>query len=512
MHNALCILAINMSILKSLNLTRRYKQGFTIVELIVVIVVIGIVAGIAVVGYGAWRDSIATKAVKSDLEIVKASMTSTQTFSENGFSTSLPSSFESGDNVEVTYISGNSTEYCIEAKSTLVESVLWRIEGKVSSAVIAKGACPPGDGWKAVASTNDSSCGVSLVNTIYCWGVGNLTPTPLGNGAIPSGAIISSISGGTGHFCVIADEWAYCWGTNSNGRLGDGTSNVQATPVAIMRGLIPTGKTLADVAAGGNHTCALTTDSLVYCWGYGVYGSLGRNTVVSSNTAVATVAGNIPVGVTPKAISAGGYNTCVLGTNNKAYCWGAGADGEIGNGGNTQMNSPTLVSQGAVPVSATLASIGVGSNHSCVTTTAGLAYCWGAGFNGRLGNGDSADSNVPVAVTQGSITYSKLWIGVGETCTLTSAGVGYCWGVNGDGQLGGGSSYTSSSFVNVPVLVQNGAKPSTIAFTEIKPGDTHACGLASNKKIYCWGSGANGKLGNGSSTSSSIPVAVTDSF
>ena len=502
-----------MSILKSINKKQSNKKGFTIVELTVVIVVIGILAGIAVIGYGSWRQSLAIKAVKSDLEIVKTSMASASNFEETGFPTSVPSSFTPGDNVEVTYISGDAAKYCIEGKSKTIDTILWHVEGKIGSATVIEGACPFVDGWKDLASSNTGSCAVSASNSVYCWGASVATPTLLARGDIPVNATISAITAGTNHYCVVANEWAYCWGTNSDGRLGDGTVVAKTTPKAVLRGVIPAAKKLADISAGSNHTCTLTTDSLVYCWGYGAYGQLGRNSIANSSTPIAIVQGGMPAGAAVSAISAGGYNTCAIVSGGWVYCWGTNNDGEAGNGTNSQVNFPTAVSSGDIQGSSTIATVSVGSNHSCVLSNTGLAYCWGAGFSGRLGNGDSYDSNVPVVVAQGSEPFTKLSIGVGDTCAVTASGGGYCWGVNGNGQLGGGSSYASSPYVNTPIYVLNGSKPSTVGFTAIKPGDTHVCALASSKKIYCWGSAVDGKLGNGESTGNkSTPVATIEVF
>jgi len=177
------------------------------------------------------------------------------------------------------------------------------------------------------------------------------------------------------------------------------------------------------------------------------------------------------------------------------------------------VNTPVGISRGDIPASATISSMSVGGNHTCVLTNGNTGYCWGAGFSGRLGNGDINDSNVPVAVSQGSITFSKLWVSGGVSCATTPAGLAYCWGVNGDNQIGGGSAYDTYAYINAPLAVSNGVKPSGAKFTDIKTGSIHTCGLASNMKIYCWGSATNGLLGNGqTSGKSSVPVATTEVF
>jgi alpha-tubulin suppressor-like RCC1 family protein len=148
-------------------------------------------------------------------------------------------------------------------------------------------------------------------------------------------------------------------------------------------------------------------------------------------------------------------------------------------------------------------SVSAGATHTCALTTEGAAYCWGVNPFGR-GDGAWTFSPVPVAVT-GGLTFSALSAADTHTCALTSGGAAYCWGWNGNdyngfGQLGDGSTTSSA----VPVAVVGG-----LMFSAVSSGASHTCGLTAAGAAYCWGGNRFGQLGNGSTTSSAVPVAVT---
>ena len=250
----------------------------------------------------------------------------------------------------------------------------------------------------------------------------------------------------------------------------------------------------------------MTAENYVYCWGYGASGALGRNNTTSSPTPVMVVQGGVPNGVTAKDISAGGSNTCILGSNNRAYCWGSGTSGENGDGTNSQRNAPVAVAQGEMPTGTNIREVSVGGNHSCAVSEANQSYCWGSGVNGRLGVNSISNSNIPLATYQPSIAFSRVWAGTGSTCATTTTGVGYCWGNNNAGQLG----INNTSTWYIPIIMQNGAKPTDVTFKEIKSGNTHACGVTSDTSVYCWGRNTQGTLGNGSTTASLVPVKAND--
>src|SRR5207302_1823102 len=155
---------------------------------------------------------------------------------------------------------------------------------------------------------------------------------------------------------------------------------------------VTTGLTFAQVSAGADYACGVTTAGVAYCWGDGFYGELGNGRGGGAAPWVA-VAG----GYTFAAVSAGGSFGCGVTTAGLAYCWGNNGLGELGNGTTTNSTTPVVVSGGH-----TWAAVSAGEGlTTCGVTTAGAAYCWGYNFYGQLGNGTTTNSKTPVAVSGG---------------------------------------------------------------------------------------------------------------
>ena len=343
-----------------------------------------------------------------------------------------------------------------------------------------------------------------------------------GNGFMAPGKY-TAFSLGEYHSCAIAsDGWVYCVGANWSGELGDGTTDDSLAPVAIVRGEIPAGVTIRALSAGYQYTCVLASNEQVYCWGKNPSGQLGNSTTDSSSVPVAVSQGAIPVGVTLQSISAGDGHTCALASNDQAYCWGWNYSGQLGDGqSGGDLNNydigidssvPVAVSGGAIPTGLTLQSISVGdSHHTCALASNGRAYCWGANGAGQLGNGTTDNSSIPVATSGGAIpadaALKSVTAGAGHTCALASNGRAYCWGANGGGQLGNGASGAGANS-SIPVAVSQGAIPAGVTLQSVSTGVDHACALTSDTQVYCWGHNSFSQLGNNSTANSSTPLAA----
>ena len=210
----------------------------------------------------------------------------------------------------------------------------------------------------------------------------------------------------------------------------------------------------------------------------------------------------MPAGVTFASLVAGTHHTCALGSDNKAYCWGYGSSGQLGNGGTSQKTVPTAVS---LPAGVTFTGLAAGSVHTCALGSNGKAYCWGNGGSGRLGNGAATNQSTPTAVSlPAGVTFSGLAAGNLHTCALGSDSKAYCWGNGGSGQLGNGAATNQSTptAVSLPAGVTS--------FSGLAAGNVHTCALGSDSKAYCWGSGGSGQLGNGATTNQLTPVPVSE--
>ena len=311
-----------------------------------------------------------------------------------------------------------------------------------------------------------NSCGVATGGAAYCWGDNEIGQ--LGNGSstgpqqclgvacaatpvpVSGGLTFATVSLGMTHSCGLTTGGAaYCWGDNSVGELGNGSTANSSVPAAVSGG-----HTFATITAGFAHTCALTATGAAYCWGSNTDGELGNGSNTNSSAPVAVSGGLAFARVGP-----GSGHTCAVTTGHAAYCWGRNDWGQLGNGSNTGSNTPVAVAGGL-----NLAAVSAGAAHTCALTTGGAAYCWGANIVGELGNGSTIGpqqcsigtssyscARTPVAVS-GGLTLAAVSAGGDYNCALTTGGAAYCWGINSYGQLGNGSSGNASS---VPAPVSN---------------------------------------------------------
>ncbi|MEU4427851.1 hypothetical protein AB0F81_45120 [Actinoplanes sp. NPDC024001] len=351
------------------------------------------------------------------------------------------------------------------------------------------------------------TCGLGSDTKAYCWGqgmygqLGNGTTanrsSPVAVSAPAAGVTFTQLAAGFGHTCGLgSDTKAYCWGDGYDGQLGNGDTEARLSPAAVSA---PAGVAFSQLTAGTSHTCGLGSDTKAYCWGQGGYGQLGNGTTADRSRPVAVIAP--AAGVTFTKLAAGGSHTCGLGSDTKAYCWGAGFDGQLGNGATADRSRPVPVIAPAAGVTFTELTAAV--DHTCGVGSDRKAYCWGRGDGGKLGNGDSANRANPVAVSApAGVTFTQLTGGDFHTCGLESNGKAYCWGAGFYGQLGNGATADRAS----PVAV---IAPATgVTFTELTAGDYHTCGLGGDAKAYCWGYGFYGQLGNGATADRASPVAV----
>lgn len=376
----------------------------------------------------------------------------------------------------------------------------------------------------AVSAGFNYNCALSSNGTIKCWGyngdgeLGNGTTTDSTTPVQVSGITdATAISAGIDHSCaLISDGTVECWGDNTYGQLGDGVtdhghgldaegSDYSPTPVAVSIA------NASAVSTGAEHSCALISGGTVKCWGHGGDGQLGdgtKNVSYKSSTPV-QVSGLASV----TEVSASSYDTCALISGGTVKCWGDNGKGQLGDGvtnhsGATKDWSGNDFSPTPVQVSGITSASEVSSGgwHSCVLISGGTVKCWGANGNGELGNGTTTNSWTPVPVYSSGTTpltnVAQVSAGSYHACALISGGTVECWGDDGTGQLGNGST-TDSSY---PVQVSGITSASTVS-----AGGEHSCALASGGTVECWGDNYYGQLGNGSKRAYSLtPVQVSN--
>jgi alpha-tubulin suppressor-like RCC1 family protein len=281
------------------------------------------------------------------------------------------------------------------------------------------------------------TCGVTTDYRVYCWGYNDLgqlgdgtttkrsTPVPVAGGL--RFRQVEAGSGAAAEFtCGItySGNRAYCWGYNFDGQLGDGTRTTRLKPVAVLGGHL-----FRQVSAGGFHACGVTTEDVAFCWGRNLEGELGDSTNAPRRLRPSRVVG----GRRWRQVDAGNTHTCGATRSDRAWCWGNGAFGAIGNGRTYLSFWPRAVSGGLL-----IRRVTAGTGHTCGLRTTNRAYCWGTNFHGELGDGSTSSRLKPVPVA-GGLFFDQVSAGDEYTCAKTGAGVAYCWGFNSGGQLGDGT-------------------------------------------------------------------------
>jgi hypothetical protein len=195
----------------------------------------------------------------------------------------------------------------------------------------------------------------------------------------------------------MADATVRCWGRNTRGQLGDGSSNFSSsTPVPVW-GLT----NVAAVSGGGYHTCALTRDGTVQCWGENAQGQIG-STLGFSNVPVTVEGISNAVG-----ISTGFLHSCAVLSDGTTKCWGHNISGQLGNGTTTNSSVPVQVGGLSGPIQIAAGGAFEGG-QSCALMPDRSARCWGWNAYGQLGNGTTIDSLTPVTVTGvGGLTWTS---------------------------------------------------------------------------------------------------------
>ena len=351
--------------------------------------------------------------------------------------------------------------------------------------------------------------------------------------ATTNGTKFNQIAGSTDYnygfsLAVGSDGNAYAWGNNTYGQLGDGTTVYpRTTPVMVKK---PTGTpsafTYVQVSAGGSHSLALGSDGYAYAWGNNGVGQLGNNTTSGDN------ANSVPVrvrdpnsptdtgkGLKAIQVSAGSNHSLALGSDGNAYAWGSNAYGQLGNGttGNPRTTPVMVKKPTGTPSAFTYVQVSAGNNYSLALGSDGYAYAWGNNPYGQLGNNTSSGfSSVPVRVCNPSTRSNvntglkaiQISAGFYHSMAVGNDGYAYAWGNNPNGQLGN-NTRTSST---VPVRVRDSGNPSDastgLKAIQISAGGWHSLAIDTDGNTLAWGANWYGGLGNNDSGDRLTPVKV----
>jgi hypothetical protein len=248
---------------------------------------------------------------------------------------------------------------------------------------------------------------------------------------------------------------------------------------------------LGEISAGHYHVCGIETGGKAFCWGRNTSGQLGNGTTMERHAVPVAVSGTHRF----SSITAGATHTCALDQEHRAWCWGRGVEGRLGNDTGKDSSEPVEVAGGL-----RFQSLSAGSQHTCGVAENGDLYCWG----GILGSGmsragvDAPDAFVPLLVKT-NLKFRTVSAGGDLSCAVSAEADAYCW--------------SSTEAANVrglprPTSLHIAAVPGRHKFTAISAGIDHACGVTTDSRVYCWGANDSGQLGSGSIEDTLIPVAA----
>ena len=340
-----------------------------------------------------------------------------------------------------------------------------------------------------VSAGNQYTCAVSRGRSV-CWGLNLFGPIDgigtiavqshpvVVSGAPETAVVAASALGSYPQTCAITTQsQLYCWGSNFDGQIGNGTTDSAAATAPTL--IAPNTNV---VGCGNNYTCAVASNGAASCWGSAGSGQLGLGAGDGgpppdrySPTQLAAISGTT-------AIATDDRTTCAIAGGN-VWCWGANDQGQIGDGTTTTRYSPVKLSS-----LSNATSLALGGLHACAIAS-GQVYCWGSNDRGQLGDGKAQPKSLVPIPVQSLTDAVAVTAGYVHTCALTKAGAVYCWGGNDWGNVGDGTVMTER---DTPVLV-SGLPPATA----ISAGAEHTCALLASGQAMCWGDDTYGELGDG---------------
>ena len=353
---------------------------------------------------------------------------------------------------------------------------MYRVTPRIGEAAQVSSVFPSAATTQVVTGLTNGVTYTFEVTAIQASGADSAT-SARSNPVTPAAQAVLDIEAGSSHSCAVFDGGTVrCWGRNTSGQLGNGTTVDSSSPVAVP-GI--TGATM--IAVGHSHTCALLAGGTVRCWGYNGSGQLGNGTTSRSTAPVERDRHHRSDRHQPRRT----HHTCALLSGGAVRCWGFNGNGQLGNGTTADSTTPVAVTgiTGATYVAA-------GDFHTCAQLADTTVRCWGANGSGQLGNGTTTTSSTPVAVTGlsgrcGAGRWRRPHVRRARRRGRRSAGATTTSGQLGDGTLTSRSTPVAVSGLTGASAVEAGQSP-------------HLRALVAGGALSCWGTNGSGQLGNGS--------------
>jgi hypothetical protein len=329
-----------------------------------------------------------------------------------------------------------------------------------------------------VAGSYDT-CALKSDRSVHCWGGGNPSPARVEAAPREPLASVVELASGTFHKCARkVDGSVWCWGANGAGQLGNGAPG--DSPLPVQAKLADGRGTFVQISAGGFSTCGRLQGGTLWCWGALATGESARVPVEVTAVDAAQIA---------EVLVEGGHS-CVRTPSGSLRCWGSNADGALGDG--TSDPGPKLGAVEVVLLGATV----VRSSGRCAIRNDLSLWCWGLNSSGQVGDGTTELRVSPVEVTALGRNVAEVSRTFLKTCARRLDGSVWCWGRNGDGSLGdgtiGGQPCPNGECKPAPVQVSGLDSAAAIA-----SGIGHACAATHDGTTWCWGANGQGQLGDG---------------
>ena len=332
------------------------------------------------------------------------------------------------------------------------------------------------------------------------------------------GETIIQISNGVFHSSALTSHGRlFTWGVNNNGQLGDGTGVQKSnlTEITHMFVLNP-GETIIQISMGGYHSSALTSHGRVFTWGGNTSGQLGNNQTFNLwEPTDITGHFNLEVGETVTYLSMGVLHSSAITSLGRLFMWGDNSYGQLGNNSTIHSSLPIdITNQFNLAVDEEIIDVSLGQFHSSALTSLGRVFTWGRNHFNQLGNGTSIDQFTPFDITSGfslAIDESiiKVELGGVNSSAITSSGRLFTWGFGAYGQIGDGMTSHRSTPTNITSGFNLGVEEKIVSTTI---GDSHSSALTSTGRIFTWGYNNYGQLGDGTNTNIKVPKETTDHF
>jgi len=295
----------------------------------------------------------------------------------------------------------------------------------------------------------------------------------------------------------------WVWGSGSSGQLGTNDTTNRSTPVTTISG----GSVWKQVSGGDLHTAAIKTDGTLWTWGYGV--SLGNSSFGSFSSPSTTFAG----GTNWKQISCGSVHTAAIKTDGTLWVWGNGIDGKLGTSENFPRNvyTPITTFSGgtnwantATGVAEELYTLSAGYRSNVAIKTDGTLWTWGYGTTGATGNATFFNAETPSTTFAGGITWKQVSCGRHHAAAIKTDGTLWIWGSGTDGRLGNG--YTTS--VSTPITTFTGGTD----WKQVSAGYIQTAAIKTDGTLWTWGNNFDGQLGRLFGTTIAVPTIISKNW